>query len=96
MPPSVCFQVNQIVLTKNRLNKLRRSEMEKFVTYLGIGVVALVLITLVALVFAFPTLWLWNWLMPSIFGLTKITFWQALGINILSGLLFKSNINTKS
>ncbi len=71
--------------------------MEKFVTYLGIGVVSLVLIVLVAAAFAFPTLWLWNWLMPSIFGLTKITFWQSLGINILSGLLFKSsNINTKS
>lgn len=71
--------------------------MEKFVTYLGIVVLALFLIVLVALVFTFPTLWLWNWLMPSIFGLTKITFWQALGINILSGMLFRSsNVNTKS
>ncbi|MFW6272701.1 MAG: hypothetical protein ACOC2U_02840 [bacterium] len=50
----------------------------------------------VALLFSLPTMWLWNWLMPTIFGLTKITFWQALGINILSGLLFGKSSNYKS
>ena len=32
---------------------------------------------------------LWNWLMPSIFGLHAITYWQALGLMILSWLLFR-------
>lgn len=31
---------------------------------------------------------LWNWLMPVIFGLTMITFWQALGLLVLSKILF--------
>ncbi len=31
---------------------------------------------------------LWNWLIPSIFGLTTINFWQALGLFALSRLLF--------
>lgn len=31
---------------------------------------------------------LWNWLMPSVFGLHPITFWQALGIMCLSWILF--------
>lgn len=31
---------------------------------------------------------LWNWLIPTIFGLTIITFWQALGLFVLSKLLF--------
>jgi hypothetical protein len=31
---------------------------------------------------------LWNWLMPEIFGLQVITFWQALGLFILSRILF--------
>ncbi|MFN0105020.1 MAG: hypothetical protein ACKV2U_23420 [Bryobacteraceae bacterium] len=31
---------------------------------------------------------LWNWLMPGIFGLTAITFWQAVGLLALSWLLF--------
>jgi hypothetical protein len=32
---------------------------------------------------------LWNWLMPTIFGLHTITFWQALGLIGLSWLLFR-------
>ncbi len=30
---------------------------------------------------------LWNWLMPSIFGLRVITYWQAMGLLLLSKLL---------
>jgi len=33
---------------------------------------------------------LWNWLMPAIFGLVSISFWQALGLLILSRILFGS------
>jgi len=32
---------------------------------------------------------LWNWLMPHIFGLPMINFWEALGINLLAMFLFK-------
>lgn len=31
---------------------------------------------------------LWNWLTPALFGWHIITFWQALGILILSKILF--------
>jgi hypothetical protein len=31
---------------------------------------------------------LWNWLLPPLFGLHLITFWQALGILVLCRLLF--------
>lgn len=31
---------------------------------------------------------LWNWLMPALFGLKVITFWQAIGLVILSKILF--------
>ena len=31
---------------------------------------------------------LWNWMMPAIFGLGVITFWQAIGMFILGRLLF--------
>jgi len=33
---------------------------------------------------------LWNWLMPAIFGLVSIGFWQAFGILALCRLLFGS------
>jgi len=30
---------------------------------------------------------LWNWLMPPLFGLHSLTFWQALGLLVLSWIL---------
>lgn len=56
-----------------------------------LGLIALFI--LLALLTAWPTQLLWNWLMPVIFGLTKITFWQALGINLLTGTLFRTSYN---
>ncbi len=31
---------------------------------------------------------LWNWLLPSLFGWRAITFWQAIGLLVLSRILF--------
>ena len=31
---------------------------------------------------------LWNWLIPGLFGLTTICFWQALGLLVLFRILF--------
>jgi hypothetical protein len=31
---------------------------------------------------------LWNWLVPALFGWRQITFWQALGLLVLSRILF--------
>lgn len=44
---------------------------------------------LLAFLFGFVVMWLWNWLMPDIFGLTTITYWQAWGLVVLSHILFK-------
>jgi len=49
------------------------------------------LLVLVTLVFALPTMWLWDWLMPELFGLKEITLFQAWGLNFLRGIPFKSN-----
>jgi hypothetical protein len=38
--------------------------------------------------FGFIVMNLWNWLGPAVFGARTITFWQALGILILSKILF--------
>jgi hypothetical protein len=53
------------------------------------------LLFLSALLLAFPTYFLWNWLMPDIFGLGRIDVLQALGLNFLSSILLKSNVNLK-
>lgn len=39
-------------------------------------------------VFGSITMLLWNWLVPEIFNGPVITFWQALGLLLLSKLLF--------
>ena len=31
---------------------------------------------------------LWNWLMPQLFGVPTVTYWQAVGILILAKMLF--------
>ena len=38
--------------------------------------------------FSAITMLLWNWLMPDIFGLATIGFWQALGLLALARILF--------
>jgi hypothetical protein len=39
-------------------------------------------------VFSYVVMRLWNWLMPALFGWHLISFWQAMGILILSKILF--------
>lgn len=41
-----------------------------------------------ATVFGALVMVLWNWLMPCIFGLPELTFWQAVGLLVLCKLLF--------
>ncbi len=48
----------------------------------------MILILIVVAGFGQAVLHLWNWLMPVLFGLHAITFWQALGLLGLSWLLF--------
>ena len=43
----------------------------------------------VILISAILVMYLWNWLMPMFFGVTTITYIQALGFKALCGLLFK-------
>ncbi len=51
--------------------------------------VKIAVIAMVALaVFGFILMSLWNWLAPAVFGARTITFWQALGILVLSKILF--------
>lgn len=48
----------------------------------------LALAALVAALFGWIVQYLWNWLMPALFGLPVVTFWQAAGLVLLSRLLF--------
>jgi Ca2+/H+ antiporter, TMEM165/GDT1 family len=52
----------------------------------GVKIVSLVL--LVAAGLSFVVMSLWNWLMPGLFALHRIGFWQALGLLIFTKILF--------
>lgn len=65
--------------------------MGKVISWVGGIIIVILLIGGFSLLMALPTMWLWNWLMPAIFGLKVITFWQALGLNFLCGILFKNS-----
>lgn len=55
----------------------------------GLRILTMVLLAVVAFaVFGLVVTQLWNWLMPAVFGLRTITFWQALGLLLLGKLLF--------
>jgi hypothetical protein len=45
---------------------------------------------LLAFLLGFIVMHLWNWLMPVIFGLPEITYWQSWGLVLLSHILFKA------
>ena len=58
--------------------------MEKLRFFMPIGLL------FIAAAFSTAVMLLWNWLMPAIFGLATISFWQALGLFALSRILFGS------
>ena len=70
-------------------------KMNSIIETTGSILAAILLVVLVAAILGFPLMWLWNWLMPGIFNLPEITFWQALGLNALSTILIKPTLNTK-
>lgn len=67
--------------------------MEKVILTLSV----LGIVFLFSLLMALPTMLLWNGVaIKVVSGLSYITFWQALGLNILSSILFKSNSTNTS
>jgi hypothetical protein len=65
-----------------------KSKLRKGLTIIGWVILGILGMAAFALVFGYVVMLLWNWLMPGIFGLVAIGFWQAVGIVILAKLLF--------
>jgi len=57
---------------------------------LWIALIAPPAIVLFAWLFGELVMHLWNWLLPPLFGWRLITFWQALGLLLLSRIFFGS------
>ena len=65
---------------------------------IGVGVFfgVLILAGAISLIFAYPAMLLWNYVMP-VLGVAKLSYWQMVALNYLSAFLVKSyNFNTKN
>ena len=69
------------IIVNNKIEKQDKEEMEAASQFLRF------LSTLTIYPFAIKLLW--NWLMPTLFGLPPITFLQSLGLLIMSRIIIK-------
>jgi len=59
-------------------------------------IAAFMVVIFAAIILALPTQLLWNsCLAPAVDGVNHIGFFQALGLNILSGIMIKSSTSIK-
>jgi hypothetical protein len=63
--------------------------MENIFAGIVIGIAGLAAVAALGLLIAFPVMFLWNWLIPAIFGLKTITFFEAFGLYALCAILFQ-------
>ncbi len=57
---------------------------------IGVTIAGIAAAAVIALLFGLLVELLWNWLMPEIFGLPTINYWQAFGLIILAKIFFGS------
>lgn len=58
------------------------------IVIVGIVLFGMVAIGALAILFGYILMSLWNWLMPELFDLPMITYWQAVGLFFLAKILF--------
>ena len=60
-----------------------------FMTFLVVMVVSVI----ICLLFGWVGVILWNYVMPIIFGLGKITYWQMVALMVLARIILPTNVN---
>lgn len=58
------------------------------ITWIGIFIAVILL----GFLLVWPMVWMWNFVMPDIFGLPEITYWQMFWLYCLIQILFKLNV----
>ncbi len=54
------------------------------------AIMSVIIMIIFALIFGYVVQLLWNWLMPGLFSLKQIGYWEGFGIVILARILFGS------
>ena len=68
--------------------QIARRIAKRIAKFIAMAIAGLIAITLFIFLGGKVVQLLWNWLMPMLFGLREVTFWQAVGILALSRILF--------
>jgi len=68
-------------------HKIRSKNIGTIIGWVIFGIFAAIAL---AILLGYGIMWLWNWLMPELFGLTTIGYWQAIGLFALSKILIGS------
>jgi len=63
-----------------------------------VGVIGAVVVgvLVLGLLLSLPVMWLWNGILPELFGFKEISWLQAWGLLILCGFLFRSSSTSSS
>jgi hypothetical protein len=69
--------------------------MQKIGTIFAALLLAAGLAFLASVIIAYPVKWLWNWLLPEIFGLKEISALQAWGLVFLLNLMIPNRNRTE-
>jgi len=67
-------------------------------TFIAKGLAVAVIFIVIASIFAYPIMWMWNYVVPDLFGLPELTFWKAVWGTLLCRALFTDSgaVNVKS
>lgn len=61
----------------------------KFYVYKAFKILGFIILGIcIAFLVGYVVMRLWNWLMPDLFGLPQIDYWKALGVLLLSKIIF--------
>ncbi|SRR5581483_267692 len=63
----------------------KRRKLKRLIWIAPLGIIGMILFISIG---GLIVMQLWNWLLPTLFGIRMIGFWEALGILLLSRILF--------
>ena len=72
----------------DRRDEIKREISRSIARRIAIGIAFFFAFLIFIFLGGFVVQWLWNWLMPGIFGLRTVTWFEAFGLLALSRILF--------
>lgn len=61
---------------------------ERITRIIGVAAATALMFIIIAGILGLPVMWMWNYVIPPLFGLPEMNFWQALWGLLLARMLF--------